>query len=58
MAATAESYTASGVKKAFLIEGEHLAILFKSEQCKMIIANMAQNCETVVCCRLLPMQKA
>lgn len=58
MAASAEGYTASGVKKAFLIEGEHLGILFQSEACKQIIANMAQYCEAVVCCRLLPLQKA
>lgn len=35
-----------------------MEILFKNESCKAIIANMAKNCETVVCCRLLPMQKA
>ena len=46
------------MKKAFLIEGEHLAVLFKDESCKMIIVEMAQHCEAVVCCRLLPLQKA
>lgn len=30
IALMAENYTASGVKKAFLIEGEHLGILFQS----------------------------
>ena len=44
MATMAQNYTASGVKKAFLIEGEHLGILFQSDACKMIIADMAQNC--------------
>lgn len=32
--------------------------LMKSEENKLILAELAKHCDTVVCCRLLPLQKA
>ena len=58
VAIQADNYRKTSVKKAFLVEGEHLGHLLKEEEGKIVLAEMAAHCEAVVCCRLQPKQKA
>lgn len=46
------------VPKAFLIEGVDLTVILSSHEGRYQLAQMASQCETVICCRLLPSQKA
>lgn len=43
-AALADSYRKSEVKKAFLIEGEHLGSLLQEEEGRIVLAEMAAHC--------------
>lgn len=53
-----EELTRDQKPKGLLIEGSDLTPILASEQASIELANMAKNCEAVVCCRLLPSQKA
>ena len=44
--------------KALIVEGSDLTAILKSEASSIELANLAKNCEAVVCCRLQPIQKA
>ena len=44
--------------KALLIEGSDLTPILASQGASKELSNMAKNCQAVVCCRLLPKQKA
>lgn len=44
--------------KAFLIEGDDLTPIIGNEENEIELANLAKYCQAVVCCRLLPIQKA
>ncbi len=48
----------SGLKKAMLVEGEHLGEILRNEVGVEQLANIAKICEVVVCCRVTPKQKA
>jgi len=45
-------------KKALLIEGAHLSMILADEIFKDIFLDIIENCETVICCRMTPKQKA
>ena len=45
-------------KKALMIEGGHLAIIFANDILTDIFIDIIENCETVICCRVTPKQKA
>lgn len=45
-------------QKALMIEGNDLTPIIGNELCEIELANLAKYCEAVVCCRLLPIQKA
>ncbi len=45
-------------RKAFLVEGEALAIIFKEPDLKIKFIQITKDCESVVCCRVTPKQKA
>ena len=48
----------NGLQKAFLIEGANLGYIIGDEEGEEELANLALECQAVVCCRLLPIQKA
>lgn len=41
-----------------MIEGADLTPILATDEGQTELANLAKNCEAVVCCRLLPLQKA
>ncbi|CAD8148969.1 unnamed protein product [Paramecium pentaurelia] len=45
-------------KKSILVEGESLVILTNNQQLKREFTKMAMGCDSVVCCRVTPKQKA
>ncbi|CAD8052350.1 unnamed protein product [Paramecium sonneborni] len=45
-------------KKSILVEGESLLILTGNQQLKREFTKMAMGCDSVVCCRVTPKQKA
>ncbi|CAK55960.1 unnamed protein product (macronuclear) [Paramecium tetraurelia] len=45
-------------KKSVLVEGEALVILTANQQLKREFTKMAMGCDSVVCCRVTPKQKA
>lgn len=45
-------------KKCFLVEGESLALIIGHKDMQPMFVSMAQHCESVVCCRVTPKQKA
>lgn len=47
-----------GVKKGLLIEGSDLTNILKYKGSRKQLALLSKDCEAVVCCRLLPSQKA
>ena len=47
-----------GKAKALLIEGADLAPIIGDEEREKELASLAKYCEAVVCCRLIPLQKA
>ncbi len=46
------------VKKGLLIEGSDLSVIMADEKGQQNLAQLADICEAVVCCRLNPLQKA
>jgi magnesium-transporting ATPase (P-type) len=46
------------VPKVFLIEGEDLGAVLNDKDCRDEIIKVVQFCESVVCCRATPKQKA
>lgn len=49
---------ANNKKKALLIEGTPLASILANEILKDIFLDIIEKCETVICCRMTPKQKA
>lgn len=49
---------ANNRKKAFLIEGDALAIIIADSDLKEKFIHISKNCEAVICCRVTPKQKA
>jgi phospholipid-transporting ATPase len=47
-----------GKAKGFLIEGADLTPIIGNEERERELSNLARYCDAVVCCRLLPIQKA
>ncbi|CAK90837.1 unnamed protein product (macronuclear) [Paramecium tetraurelia] len=47
-----------GKKKSILVEGESLVTLTGNQQLKREFTKMAMGCDSVVCCRVTPKQKA
>ncbi|CAD8048326.1 unnamed protein product [Paramecium sonneborni] len=45
-------------KKSILVEGESLLVLTGNQQLKREFTKMAMGCDSVVCCRVTPKQKA
>ncbi|CAD8136462.1 unnamed protein product [Paramecium pentaurelia] len=45
-------------KKSILVEGESLVMLTNNQQLKREFTKMAMGCDSVVCCRVTPKQKA
>ena len=54
----ADNLEGDGVQKALMVEGSDLTYVLMDDDCKRELANLAKTCEAVVCCRLLPIQKA
>lgn len=54
----ADTLEGEGVQKALLVEGSDLTYVLMDDECKRELANLAKTCEAVICCRLLPIQKA
>lgn len=50
--------TVQKIPKALLVEGSDLTPILASDEGQTELANLAKTCEAVVCCRLLPLQKA
>ncbi|EGR27708.1 phospholipid-translocating p-type flippase family protein, putative [Ichthyophthirius multifiliis] len=48
----------SKIQKSLLVEGESLAIILDDETLKQAFLKISQDCESVVCCRVTPKQKA
>lgn len=50
----------SNVRKCFLVEGDCLKIIFAegNEDIKKRFVKITKDCESVVCCRVTPVQKA
>jgi magnesium-transporting ATPase (P-type) len=44
--------------KGLLVEGETLALIFKNEILTDMFIDIVELCETVICCRVTPKQKA
>lgn len=51
-------FTKQGIKKALIVEGESLAIIFGDTILNTLFLSISKGCEAVVCCRVTPMQKA
>lgn len=58
MVVQANNLEGEGTPKALLIEGSDLTHILRDDESKRQLANLAKTCEAVVCCRLLPIQKA
>lgn len=54
----AEQLTLQKKPKGLLIEGEDLTPIIGNEATEIELAEIAKHCQAVVCCRLLPIQKA
>ncbi len=54
----AEQLTLQKKPKALLVEGEDLTPIIGDEANEIELAEIARHCQAVVCCRLLPIQKA
>jgi magnesium-transporting ATPase (P-type) len=54
----AEQLTIQKKPKGLLIEGEDLTPIIGNEANEIQLAELAKHCQAVVCCRLLPIQKA
>lgn len=54
----AEELYRLGTRMSLMLEGTDLAEITKDEQLKDHLIAVAEQCESVVCCRLLPLQKA
>ena len=44
--------------KGLLVEGETLALIFKNDILTDMFVDIVEICETVICCRVTPKQKA
>ena len=53
-----EKLTEEGSSKALLVEGSDLSEILEEDDSQKLLADLAKSCEAVVCCRLLPSQKA
>lgn len=49
---------ASKHKKSLLVEGESLTLIFNNPAFQQAFLEISQHCESVVCCRVTPKQKA
>lgn len=56
--ATSDRITAEKGKKTMLVEGEALGMIFDDEKLSAAFLKISKDCESVVCCRVTPMQKA
>lgn len=45
-------------KKSLLVEGESLTLIFNDQNCQKAFLKISKECESVVCCRVTPKQKA
>jgi phospholipid-translocating ATPase len=45
-------------KKSLLVEGESLRMILEEPTLKEAFLKISKDCESVVCCRVTPMQKA
>ncbi|CAK84558.1 unnamed protein product (macronuclear) [Paramecium tetraurelia] len=45
-------------KKSFVVEGQSLQFVIDNEELAQAFVSMAKDCESVVCCRVTPKQKA
>lgn len=49
---------AAKAKKSMLVEGEALTIIFEDTELSAAFLKISKDCDSVVCCRVTPMQKA
>lgn len=54
----ADKLLADGKKICFMIEGAFITPIIKDPEAKKEFIGVTEHCESVVCCRLLPSQKA
>ena len=54
----AEASQADNEMNALLVEGKDLGHILNYEQCQKVLVEVSEKCRAVVCCRLLPIQKA
>lgn len=47
-----------GRKKSLLVEGDSLAMVLENPEHIPLFVTISQECESVVCCRVTPKQKA
>lgn len=55
---TFKSLKAANAKKSLLVEGESLRMILLDESLKAAFLKISKDCESVVCCRVTPKQKA
>ena len=54
----AEEYSTQGQRLSLLVEGTDLVEISAKDELQDHFIAIAEKCESVVCCRLLPLQKA
>ena len=53
-----KNYVAISKPKAFIVEGETLAVILSNMETELLLIQIVENCEAVICCRVTPKQKA
>jgi magnesium-transporting ATPase (P-type) len=51
-------FVRKNIKKALIIEGESLAVIFGDSILNTLFLSISKGCEAVICCRVTPKQKA